>query len=920
MCGRARDRRRTADRAWKSWGHAASEVCDRVRDRLAAQISEPALRDEFAALTGELRTVMGSHLDGSDVVGMLAEHAVTAPVLDCFFAVRGSQQPAGPVAGLDRLLAACNRSGGFGDLLAPLDDVYKSVAAAADRCDTADARSDLLKNVHEDFLRAAVPDTVRRLGIVYTPAEIVDFVLRSADVACRRQFNVGLTDDAVEVIDPFAGVGTFCARLLTISGSDGNKLISDSDVRRKYNHEVHAAELVPLACRSAAAHIESAATGRLRSPAGPFTGLTMRDTLLSQPAAGFAAASQTAPSVRVIVMNPPWSAGQKSADDDNPNISYPHIVQRVRDTYSRRHRALTGRGAGKSSANLYVQAIRWASDQLTGRDGEPIRGVVAVVHPNSLCDAETLAGMRATLSDEFAAISVVNLLGDASRAGADHRREGEKVFGSSSRNGVQITVLVADPDTAPNTAAELRYVCVAAGSSRTEKLAWLDTLGDIGSSELAAVAPNDAHHWTEPPDSSFAKLVPVCVHRGAARRRVAPPAVAAHHALGVETKLDTYVYGFDRGKLEDRMRALIDVYETARLQVLRHAASVDTAAAAGNTATVTWTGPLKATLRRGDRLVFNAGRVREVLYRPFVKVWFYDDPLIVASVDTPAAMFADGAAEAIIVLTHRQQPFGVFAARTLPDFNLLGRAGRCIPRQDPSGRRRRDSTETALPLPVDDVAPVDNITGWAVELFAARYGSDVDKDAVWEYLYGVMHAPDWQHRHRAELRRGYPRIPLAADFDTFRAAGRRLLDLHIGYETAAPYPLAVELDNEPVDDIEAAANSDALRMGARLRWATSDTTSATPDTVVINGRCRVVGVPAAAHGYLIAGRSPLQWTIDSLRRKHHKPSGIVDDPARWHAWADNPFELVQHLRAVARVSVESARIVAGLPPSLPSDG
>ena len=794
------------------------------------------------------------------------------------------------------------------------------MAAAADRCDTADAHSDLLKSVHEGFLRAAVPDTVRRLGIVYTPAEIVDFILRSADVACRQQFAVGLTSEAVEVVDGFAGVGTFCARLFTIAGAGGEMLVSDRDVRRKYSREVHAAELVPLACRSAAAHIEAAATERLGEPAGPFTGLTMRDTLLSQPAAGFAAAVQTAPSVRVIVMNPPWSAGQKSADDDNPNIGYPHIAQRVRDTYSRRHSALTGRGAGKSAGNLYVQAIRWASDQLTGRDGEPIRGVVAVVHPNSLCDAETLAGMRATLSDEFAAISVVNLLGDASRAGADNRREGDKVFGSASRNGVQITVLVADPDTGRAAAAELRYACVAAGSTRAEKLAWLDTLGDIGSSELAAVSPNAAHHWTEPPDSSFAALVPVCVHRGAARRRPAPSAVAAHHALGVETKLDSYVYSFDRDTLEARMRVLIDAYETARREVLLHAASVETAAAAGNVDAVTWTGPLKATLRRGDRIVFNADRVREVLYRPFVKAWLYDEPLIVASVDTPAAMFADDAVEAMVVLTHRQQPFGVFAVSTLPDCNLLGRAGRCIPRQGPPGRRRRDTAETALPLTVDDVEPVDNITDWAVELFATRYGSDIGKDAVWEYLYGVMHAPDWQHRHRAELRRGYPRIPLAADFDTFRAAGRQLLDLHIGYETAEPYPLVVELDNEPVDDIEAAANADMLRMRARLRWATSGTTSAASDTVVISDRCRVVGVPAAAHDYLIAGRSPLQWTIGSLRRKHHKPSGIVDDPARWHAWADDPFELVQHLRAVVRVSVESARIVAGLPLSLPSDG
>ena len=212
----------------------------------------------------------------------------------------------------------------------------------------------------------------------------------------------------------------------------------------------------------------------------------------------------------------------------------------------------------------------------------------------------------------------------------------------------------------------------------------------------------------------------------------------------------------------------------------------------------------------------------------------------------------------------------------------------------------------------DDVG--DNITVWALEQFRAKYGLQTTTDDIWEYLYGVMHAPDWRERYRHDLQRNLPRIPLADDFEAFRSAGRDLMNLHIGYETTDEWPVECLVDGKP-DDGD--ADSAAYRIEARMRWGKHPDGTEDRSVLMVNHRCRLVDIPAEAEDYKISGRSPLQWAIDSLRVKHDKASGIVDDPNGWHTWAEEPFNLIRHLRRLVRVSVETTRIVASLPPSLP---
>ena len=524
---------------------------------------------------------------------------------------------------------------------------------------------DLLRQIYEGFFAHAMKNTVKRLGIVYTPVEIVDFMLRSADAACRKHFGHGLTAKNVHVLDPFTGTGTFVHRLLTGTRTDGSPLIEDSDLTRKYtgnchhgtpavcggegNHEnctppeLHANEIVLLAYYIAALKIEAAAAGRgIDADYRQYRGIVFGDTFSSDARQGSIpgfddnsarARTQSRLPIRVIVANPPWSSGQKSAGDDNPNIEYPEVEQRVRDTYGVKHREVTRSAMGPAAGNLYVEALRWASDRIQRTDGAENPGIVAFVHPNSLSTAPSLTGARAALRDEFTEIYVINLRGDAMKSGEEFRAEGDKVFGQHSRNGVQITLLVRDPKRLEAGLATLHYAEVPPHSTLDEKFRWLEELGDSDSSKFDQVPVNDAHDWVNITDGSYQDLVPLCTSgqdKDAAMRR---------HELGVKTNLDPYVYSFSRDALATKVNRLINAYEDARRQYVEQGMNFDSLTRNNNPSAIRWTAALKQALKRKDKIEFSPARMRKVLYRPFVTLWLYDDDRILAQSKAAASLF-----------------------------------------------------------------------------------------------------------------------------------------------------------------------------------------------------------------------------------------------------------------------------------------
>ena len=638
---------------WDRWGKEVARITNTITERIRAVLSKnTSLATRFEEFTEQMEATIGGALPSGDLAVMVAQHVVTMPVFDALFA--GSDfADRNPISkALNELLGEFKEHDvRLADETVELDRFYSSVRVRLEGAADSDARIKIMLEVYESFFAEAMPAEVQRLGIVYTPPELVDFVLRSTDAVLQQNFGRGLSAEDVHILDPFTGTGTFIYRLLTRTNTAGEPLIADEDLERKFINthnptvpggtvqEIHANEIVLLAYYLAALKIEEGYRDRT-GEYQPFSGIVLNDTFEHDPSTlpgtgsisynSERAKQQHDLPIQVIVANPPWSAGQKSSGDDNLRREYPHIEQRVRDTYGVRHRQVTGKGAGKSAGNLYVQAIRWASDRLPSN--KP--GVVAFIHPNSLCNATSLAGMRAALRDEFTDIYVVNLLGDAMKSGDEFRREGDKIFGAGSRNGVQITVLVRNPHKDRNEPAELHYAEVAEYSTLQQKFDWLEQLGDVTSDAFETVPVNDSHDWVNITDGTYENLLPVCE-----TGKSSQDTLIERHALGLATNCDTYVYSFSRDDLIEKIGLLIDTYNDAYELHHNLGLSFDECTANTDLASIKWTDTLKQSLKKGEKIAFDETRIREVLYRPFTKLWLYEDARILSSVKTVSTMF-----------------------------------------------------------------------------------------------------------------------------------------------------------------------------------------------------------------------------------------------------------------------------------------
>ncbi len=672
---------------WASWGRRAAGVYKRVLSEVRRRTGHGPAAVALGAFTKQIQETVIPTFNETEAAEMVAQHVVTIPVFDAFFADHrfADQNPVSQH--LNLVMGELARAGvEFDRLIEPLHRSYERIAKVfedvSDDSDPAAAKLQVLQDVYEGFFKSAIPEVVARLGIVYTPLPLVDFMLKSAQAVCRRHFGYSLGDPAVEILDPFTGTGTFIARLFSLNDGEGQPLLSDRDVTRKYEQELHANDLVLLAYYIATLKIEQAAASRgvFKDGYRPFGRIVLRDTLAGAVSDRLdldrnprRAAAQDRRSIRVIVANPPWSAGQKSAGDDNPNLGYPDLEEQVRDTYGKRHKEVTGRGIGKASGNLYVKAFRWASDRLHGG------GVLAFIHPNSLATGTSLAGMRATFRDEFAEIYVVNLRGDAYKSGEEFRKEGEKLFGGGSRSGVQITVLVSNPGKDLSEPATLHYAAVPEYSTLEQKFSWLVELGDVTSDRFEVVPANDRHDWVNLTDGTFEQLMAVCGTKRTQSEKIA----TRESALGLTTNCDVYVYSFSRDGLIAKIETLIQEYEDARFFVGEGDLTFEEATRNTDLGKIKWTATLKNSLKADKEIVFEESRIREVLYRPFTKLWLYEDARILSSVKTVSKMFPrEEEGLAVSGGATRGSNDTMVGTDSLTDLNLLSGGGdRGIPRR-----------------------------------------------------------------------------------------------------------------------------------------------------------------------------------------------------------------------------------------------
>lgn len=884
---------------WERWTDDVRLIAERHRARIAAAIELPGSpkAEAFGRFVEELRGNINPGIEQGDAVEMLAQHLVTKPVFDALFGSYAFSEHNPVSRSMEAMLRELEDEA-IGQEAATLEEFYRSVRTRVEGIDNHEGRQAVITELYERFFKKAMPKTADALGIVYTPVEVVDFILRITNQALDRHFGTTLSAKDVQILDPFTGTGTFIVRLLQ-SG-----LVAPADLERKYESELHANEILLLAYYISAINIEATFQLAHGGEYKPFDGLVLTDTFqLGEAARPFDAsmfpennrrvARQRKQDIRVVVGNPPYSFGQASENDNNKNRVYPELDRRIAETFVAKSRA----GLSRSMYDSYVRAIRWASDRIGSS------GIVCFVSNGGWLESASADGMRRCLTEEFDAVYVFNLRGNARTAGEQRRREKDNVFGAGSRNTVAVTLLVRAGSSGDHA---IKYHDIGDYLSREEKLA-IVARADLDSLPWKEIPNSSDGHWLRAGDTAFQSFLPMGNkprgYKGDVR------GLFELHSLGVVTNRDAWCWNFSRSKV---LRAVERTVETYGRHVTEYRAAQEQAAAFGRSVSIdelvdtdptriSWTANLKSDVVRGTEIVADETRIVTGSYRPFCKQALYFDrrlnervyqqPRIWPSPGVPNLGIATGPS-----LDH---PLAVLVTDTVPDLHLLS-TGQYFPRYT-YAVEDQDSL-AGLGLGRD---PHDNIASEHLAQFRRVAGTSVTSDDIFHYVYALLHSREYLTRFANDLTRSLPHIPVLRNFAPFAEAGRALANLHLGYERLDPYPLGDPSDGQivPTGDVRV----------RKMRFAKHASGTLDRSAIIYNDWITLTGIPDGAHRYMLGPRSALEWIMRGYAVTVDKASGIVNDPNDWCDEVGDPRYIIDLVKRIVTLSLETMRIVDALP-------
>lgn len=904
-----------ARRYWEDWAKDIAVIAERHTTRIRALLSDPHLgvSRQFDLFLAGLRKNLNDSIDRDAAIDMLAQHMITRPVFEALFSDYAFAEHNPVSQAMQGMLDILDEQN-VDKEAETLEAFYESVRLRADGIDNAEGRQKIITELYEKFFKLAFPRAAESLGIVYTPVEIVDFIIRSVDHLLRTEFGVSVSDENVHVLDPFTGTGTFIVRMLQ-SG-----LIRPQDLLRKYTRELHANEILLLAYYIAAINIEATFHGILTqggsfSEAGadgytPFDGIVLTDTFHLAEAGGFddivalpanskRANEQRNLDISVIIGNPPYSVGQSSGNDNNANIKYPVLDDAIMRTYAAKSTATNK----NSLYDSYIRAIRWASDRVKEQ------GIIGFVSNGAFIDGNTADGLRKCLADEFSSVYVYNLRGNQRTAGELSQREGGKIFGSGSRNTVAITLLVKSPG--KSGPAEIRYRDIGDYLSREQKLDIVAN-SDAGEMDWTPVTPNEAGDWINQRNAAFAGYPPI-------GDKESSGAIFSAYSGGLKTNRDAWVYNSSRTTVKRTARATVDFYNSEvdryveSMAQTRGPVNVDDFINSDPTR-ISWNRADKNNIARGataPRYRYDEDAVRLGSYRPFNKQHVYFDRRLNDMIYQLPSVFPAPEVRNpgfVIISPRPGTEFGVLAVDVMPDLSYFTYATQFFPRYTFS-----EHDPDALLFDGAALGQIDNISDRAHADYQRAYGPGVTKDDIFYYVYGLLHSPEYREQFGADLKKMLPRIPQVTDTASFRAfatAGRELATLHIGYETVEPYKLTIIGEPSPTvagDKLYDYYRVEKMRFGGNAKKKDLS-------TIIYNPRIAVSGIPATAHQYMLGSRSGIEWVMERYQVKTDKASGIVNDPNDWSRETGDPRYILHLLARVVAVSVETIRIVESLPP------
>ncbi len=839
----------------------------------------------FHGFLDSLRENIHQNIKEEEALDMITSHVITKPIFDAIF----GDNIQNPIAkALDKMVLKLSDLGLEGETK-DLKNLYESVKTEAARAKSQKSQQELIKNLYNTFFKEAFKKQSEKLGIVYTPIEVVDFILRATNGILKKHFNTDFNDQNITIFDPFTGTGSFIARLL----SKENNLISDEALKEKFQKNLFAFDIVLLSYYIALINITQAAQNR-DSSLKNFKNIVLTDSLdyLEEKSAkgvipGFEDLKENQEikttmekqNIRVIIGNPPYSSGAKSENDNNQNLSHPKLEKWVSETYGKNS---TSKSVGKTTRDTLIQSIRMASDLLKDK------GVVGFVVNGSFIDSKSADGFRKRVAQEFSHLYALNLRGNARTSGENRKKEGDGIFDSGSRATVAVIFFVKDKDAPNNT---IFYYEVEDYLKREAKLNWLASFENLESVPFKEITPNDKGDWINQRNDNFEKLIPL-----KRDKTLQNDSIFDLNSNGVVSGRDPWVYNFSQKTLKQSVQNCIDTYNAdlkrfnevfreafkqrtkgvKKAELYKHLSDQEITT---DKTKIAWTRTLKQEFIKNKNLQeSHEKRIRLAMYRPFNKQWLYWDKNLNERQYQLPKIFPDKSVRNVVINTSSMasRNFSCLIANEITDFQTM-------------------ANNQAYPLYYyDDLGNRYNaISGYALNLFRRHYKDNaIVEEEIFYYIYAIFHHKGYLEKYKNSLAKEAPHIALSDDFKELSMLGKELAKLHLNYESGEMHTSVkyTTLMNAEMDGYYDVVQMKKDKKGDRIQY---------------NHHITITQIPKKAFDYVVNGKSAIDWVIERYQKTMDKDSLIENNPNDY-AGGQYVFEL---LCRVITLSVKSVDLI-----------
>lgn len=892
---------------WEQWAKDVADIAARHKARIKRLIAEDAeAKAAFESFLQGLHKNINPSVTENGALDMLAQHLITKPVFEALFENTSFVKTNAISIAMQKIIDILDRQA-FDKDRETLNRFYESVKERVEGIDNAEGKQKIIIELYDKFFKVAMPETVEKLGIVYTPVEVVDFIIHSVADVLKKEFNRNISDEDIHIIDPFTGTGTFITRLIQ-SG-----LIRPKDLKRKYEHEIHANEILLLPYYIASVNIENTWHDIAQSENyTPFTGICLTDTFqqyetvkTTKPTPKDALEDnynriieQATQPLQIIIGNPPYSVGQKSANDNAQNLKYPLLDDRIAKTYV----ANTNATLRNSLYDTYIKAFRWASDRLDPVNG----GIVGFITNAGWLESNSMDGFRKCLEKEFSSIYVFNLRGGVrGKSGDFAKREGQNVF--NIMTGVAITILVKNPKVKRNK-AEIRYHDIGDYLTREQKFDIIKESKSVLSLNFKTeiITPNEHGDWLSQRNDDFDNFIAL----GDKETKSFHTFFVPYYSNGLKTSRDMWAYNFKKEALSNKMKETINFYnsECDRFSLTKEKQNLKILTRDQldkfirnfidkNPLKITWDRPQINDIKKQKKYTFSSDKICTALYRPFCKQHVYFSRELSNCVYQQPKLFPTIEHKNLNICFPAMKNGLPLVVNQVPDLHFNGDT-QCFPLY--WYEKVEHIQRGFFDMQASDYVRHDGITDFILEQ-ARQIDFKITKEDIFYYVYGFLHCPEYRETFAADLKKMLPRIPLVenpTDFWAFSKAGRDLADLHLNYETVAPYP----------DVVVAGAEYGKFHV-EKMRFKSKDDKS----TIVFNPYITVSNIPLRAYDYVVNGRSAIEWIMERYQIKTDKDSGISNDPNDWAIEHNQPRYILDLLLSVITVSMKTIGIINNLP-------